>query len=102
MRIKKGDKVVVITGSDKGKEGTVSKVLPKENKVVVAGVNVKKKHQKPNQAQPEGKIIEKEAPIHVSNVALVDPKTNKPTKVGYKVENGKKIRVAKKSSTVIA
>ena len=102
MRIKKGDKVVVIAGSNKGKEGTVSAVLAKENKVVVGGVNVVKKHVKPNQANPEGKIVEKEAPIHVSNVALVDPKTNKPTKVGYKVENGKKVRVAKKSSTVIA
>lgn len=102
MRIKKGDKVVVIAGSNKGKEGTVSAVLAKENKVIVAGVNVRKKHVKPNQAQPEGKIIEKEAPIHISNVALVDPKTNKPTKVGYKIEDGKKVRVAKKSSTVIA
>ena len=80
MRIKKGDKVVVIAGSNKGKEGTVSAVLTKENKVVVSGVNLRKKHMKPSQAQPEGKIVEKEAPIHVSNVALVDPKTNKPTK----------------------
>lgn len=102
MRIKKGDKVVVIAGSNKGKEGTVTTVLPKEEKVIVSGVNVRKKHVKPSQAQPEGKIIEKEAPIHISNVALVDPKTNKATKVGYKVENGKKVRVAKKSSTIIA
>ena len=102
MRIKKGDKVVVIAGSNKGKEGIVTSVLTKDNKVIVGGVNMVKKHSKPNQAQPEGKIIEKEAPIHISNVALVDPKTNKPTKVGYKVENGKKVRVAKKSSTVIA
>ena len=102
MRIKKGDKVVVIAGSNKGKEGTVTSVLTKENKVIVGGVNMVKKHTKPSQAQPEGKIVEKEAPIHVSNVALVDPKTNKPTKVGYKVENGKKVRVAKKSSTVLA
>ena len=102
MRIKKGDKVVVIAGSNKGKEGTVSAVLAKENKVIVAGINVRKKHVKPNQAQPEGKIVEKEAPIHVSNVAIVDHKTHKPTKVGYKIEDGKKVRVAKKSSTVIA
>lgn len=101
MRIKKGDKVVVIAGSNKGKEGTVKKVLAAESRVVVEGVNVVKKHQKPNQANPEGKIIEKEAPIHVSNVALVDPKTKKATRVGYKVENGKKVRVAKKSATVI-
>ena len=102
MRIKKGDKVVVIAGSNKGKEGTVKTVLAKENKVVVEGVNIIKKHMKPTQQDPDGKIIEREAPIHVSNVALVDPKTNKPTKVGYKVENGKKVRVAKKSATVIA
>ena len=102
MRIKKGDKVVVIAGSNKGKEGTVSAVLAKENKVVVTGVNVKKKHVKPNQSQPEGKIVEKEAPIHVSNVALVDPKTNKATKVKYETKDGKKVRVTKKSSSVIA
>ena len=112
MQIKAGDTVVVIAGKDrltKDKKGNlipttgkVLKVFPKENKVLVEGVNKVKKHVKPNQAQPEGKIVEKEAPIHVSNVALVDPKTNKPTKVGYKVENGKKVRVAKKSSPVIA
>ncbi len=99
MRIKKGDKVVVIAGSNKGKEGTVSAVLAKENKVVVTGVNVRKKHVKPNQAQPEGKIVEKEAPIHVSNVALVDPKTKKGTRIGHTVDkNGKKIRISKKSN----
>ena len=102
MRIKKGDKVVVITGREKGKEGTVSKVLPKEEKVIVSGLNMVKKHVKPNQAEPEGKITEKEAPIHVSNVALVDPKTKKATKVRYEIKDGKKVRVAKKSSTVIA
>lgn len=102
MRIKKGDKVVVIAGREKGKEGTVAKVLPKEEKVVITGLNMVKKHIKPNQAEPEGKITEKEAPIHVSNVALVDPKTKKATKVRYEVKDGKKVRVAKKSSTVIA
>ena len=102
MRIKKGDKVVVIAGSEKGKEGTVSKVLPKEEKVIIAGINMVKKHVKPNQAEPEGKITEKEAPIHVSNVALVDPKTKTATKVKYENKDGKKVRVAKKSSTVIA
>ena len=102
MRIKKGDKVVVIAGSEKGKEGTISKVLPKEEKVIIAGINMVKKHVKPNQAEPEGKITEKEAPIHVSNVALVDPKTKKATKVRYEIKDGKKVRVAKKSSTVIA
>ena len=102
MRIKKGDKVVVIAGSEKGKEGTVTKVLPKEEKVIIGGVNMVKKHVKPNQAEPEGKITEKEAPIHVSNVALVDPKTKKATKVKYEIKDGKKVRVAKKSATVIA
>ena len=102
MRIKKGDKVVVIAGSEKGKEGTITKVLPKEEKLIIGGVNMVKKHVKPNQAEPEGKITEKEAPIHVSNVAVVDPKTNKATKVRYEIKDGKKVRVAKKSSTVIA
>ena len=102
MRIKKGDKVVVIAGSEKGKEGTITKVLPKEEKVIIGGVNMVKKHVKPNQAEPEGKITEKEAPIHVSNVALIDPKTKTATKVKYEIKDGKKVRVAKKSSTVIA
>ena len=102
MRIKKGDKVVVIAGSEKGKEGTITKVLPKEEKVIIGGLNMVKKHVKPNQAEPEGKITEKEAPIHISNVALLDPKTKKATKVGYEIKDGKKVRVAKKSSTVIA
>ena len=102
MRLKKGDKVVVIAGSEKGKEGTISKVLPKEEKVIIAGINMVKKHVKPNQSEPEGTITEKEAPIHVSNVALVDPKTKTATKVKYENKDGKKVRVAKKSSTVIA
>ena len=102
MRLKKGDKVVVIAGSEKGKEGTITKVLPKEEKVIVGGLNMVKRHTKPNQAEPEGKIVEKEAPIHVSNIALVDPKTKKATKVKYEIKDGKKVRVAKKSSTVIA
>ena len=102
MRLKKGDKVVVIAGSEKGKEGTISKVLPKEEKVIIAGINMVKKHVKPNQAEPEGKITEKEAPIHVSNVALGDPKTKTATKVKYEIKDGKKVRVAKKSSTVVA
>ena len=102
MRIKKGDKVVVIAGSEKGKEGVVTKVLLKEEKLIIGGINMVKKHVKPNQAEPEGKITEKEAPIHVSNVALVDPKTKKATKVRYEIKDGKKVRVTKKSSTVIA
>lgn len=95
MRIKKGDKVVVITGASKGQTGIVLKALVKDEKVLVQGINMVKKHRKPSQANPEGAIIEKEAPVHISNVQIVDPKTNKPTKVGYIFEDGKKIRVTK-------
>ncbi|GGB07834.1 50S ribosomal protein L24 [Macrococcus brunensis] len=101
MHVKKGDKVIVITGKDKGKTGTVIEALPKKDRVVVEGVNIIKKHQKPTQMNPEGGIEEREAAIHVSNVMLLDPKTNKPTRVGYKVEDGKKVRVAKKSGEII-
>lgn len=101
MHVKKGDKVIVITGKDKGKTGTVIEALPKKDRVVVEGVNMIKKHQKPTQMNPEGGIEEREAAIHVSNVMLLDPKTNKPTRVGYKVEDGKKVRVAKKSGEII-
>ena len=98
MKIKKGDQVVVISGKYKGVKGQVLEARPSESRVVVAGVNRHKWHVKPTQNQP-GHIIDREAPIHVSNVALVDPKTKKPTRVGYKVEKGKKVRVAKKSGT---
>ena len=101
MIIRKGDKVVVITGRDKGKEGIVQKVHQKLEKVVVEGVNIRKKHRKPTQQNPEGSIIEVYAPIHVSNVALIDPKTKKPTRVGYRIEKGKKVRYAKRSGEVI-
>ncbi|MFC6119248.1 50S ribosomal protein L24 [Macrococcoides bohemicum] len=101
MHIKKGDKVIVITGKDKGKTGTVIEALPKKDRVVVEGVNIVKKHQKPTQMNPEGGIVEFEAAIHVSNVMLIDPKTNKPTRVGTKIEDGKKVRVAKRSGEII-
>ena len=94
MNFKKGDKVIVISGADKGKTGVVQKALPKLDKVVVEGVNVRKKHRKPTQANPEGSIVDIYAPIHVSNVALIDPKTKKATRVGFQVENGKKVRVS--------
>lgn len=99
MKIKKGDKVKVLVGDNslKGKEGIVTKVIRKDNKVIVEGLNLIIKHQKPSQAHPEGARIEKEAPIDVSNVMILDPKTNKPTRVGYVIEDGKKIRVAKKT-----
>ncbi len=101
-RVRKGDKVVVVGGKDKSKTGTVLVVYPKENKVLVEGVNLIKRHTKPNAANPEGGILEREAPLHVSNVQLVDPKTGAPTRVGYKtLEDGKKVRYAKKSGEVI-
>ena len=98
MKIKKGDEVIVISGKYKGVKGEVLEARPTESRVVVEGVNRHKLHIKPTQEQP-GHIVDREAPIHVSNVALVDPKTKKPTRVGYKVEKGKKVRVAKKSGT---
>ncbi|HXA71030.1 MAG TPA: 50S ribosomal protein L24 [Stellaceae bacterium] len=101
LKIKKGDKVVVITGRDRGKTGEVKKVLPAENRVVVDGVNMVKRHTAPS-AGNAGGIVEKEASIHVSNVAYVDPKTDKPTRVGYKtLEDGRKVRFAKRSGEII-
>jgi len=98
MKIKKGDQVIVISGKYKGVKGEVLEARPSESRVVVAGVNRHKWHIKPTQNEA-GHIVDREAPIHVSNVALVDPKSKKPTRVGYKVEKGKKVRVAKKSGT---
>ena len=98
MNLKTGDKIVVISGKDKGKEGLIKKVLRAENKVVVEGVNIVKKHVKPN-GQTAGTIEEKEAPIHASNVMIVDPKTKKRTRIGHTVDKkGKKIRISKKSN----
>jgi len=99
MKIKKGDKVIVIAGADKGKSGTVQKVNIKTNRVVVEGINVHKKHRKPTQSNPEGSIVEIYAPLDASNVALVDPKTKKATRVGYEVIKGKKVRVTKASKS---
>ncbi|MFT8318417.1 MAG: 50S ribosomal protein L24 [Sporolactobacillus sp.] len=101
MHVKKGDKVQVITGKDKGKQGVILAAYPAKERVLVEGVNVIKKHSKPTQASPQGGIIEREAPIHVSNVMLLDPKTNEPTRVGHKVVDGKKVRVSKKSGETI-
>ena len=101
LKIKKGDKVIVTTGKDKGKQGEVIRTIPSENRAVVRGVNVAKRHQKQTAAQ-EGGIVSKELPIHVSNLALRDPKDGKPTRVGYKtLADGKKVRVAKRSGEVI-
>lgn len=101
MHVKKGDKVMVITGKDKGKQGVVLKAFPKKNRVLVEGVNIVKKHSKPSQSNPQGGIISQEAPIHVSNVMPLDPKTGEPTRIGYKVVDGKKVRVAKKSGEIL-
>lgn len=99
MDLRKGDKVVVIAGKDKGKTGVIQKVEPRTNRVVVEGVNLRKKNKKPTQNNPEGSVIEIYAPIDASNVMLVDPKTKKPTRIGHKVVKGKKVRVAKRSGT---
>ncbi|WP_211100393.1 50S ribosomal protein L24 [Azospirillum sp. TSO35-2] len=100
-KIKTKDKVIVLTGRDKGKTGEVLRVIPKENRAVVQGVNVVKKHQRPS-ARSQGGIIEFEAPINLSNLAHVDPKDGKPTRVGFKIlEDGRKVRVAKRSGEVI-
>jgi large subunit ribosomal protein L24 len=100
MKIKKGDEVIVISGKYKGVKGKVLEARPTESRVVVEGANRRKWHIKPTQEKP-GHILDKEAPMHVSNVALLDPKTKKPTRVGYKIEGDKKIRVSKKSGTQI-
>lgn len=101
MHVKKGDKVMVISGKDKGKTGVILAAFPKQDRVIVEGVNIVKKHSKPSQVNPQGGIINQEAPIHVSNVMPLDPKTDQPTRVGYKIVDGKKVRVAKKSGEVL-
>ena len=100
LKVKKGDKVVVITGRDKGKSGEILKVLREENRVIVQGVNVAQRHQKQSMSQ-EGGIVQKELTIHVSNVALIDPKSEKPTRVGYKMDGERKVRVARRSGEAL-
>jgi large subunit ribosomal protein L24 len=101
-KIKKGDRVQVLTGRDKGKRGEVIAVNPTENRALVQGVNMVKRHRKPQGMNQPGGIQEKEAPIHLSNLALIDPKSDKPTRVGFRVlEDGKKVRVAKASGEVL-
>ncbi len=101
FKIKTGDEVMVLAGKDKGMKGKVLKIIKNKDRVIVEGVNMIKKHVKPSTENPQGGIEEKEAPIHISNVALVDPKTGKPTRVRYEVRDGKKVRVSKKSNEVI-
>jgi large subunit ribosomal protein L24 len=102
LKIKKGDRVIVVTGKDQGKTGDVLRVFPDDSRVLVQGVNMVKRHTTPNRTEPQGGIIEKELPIHISNVALIDPEQNEPTRVGYKfLEDGPKVRYAKRSGEVI-
>ncbi|MEQ8298561.1 MAG: 50S ribosomal protein L24 [Nitratireductor sp.] len=100
QKIRKGDKVVVLAGKDKGRTGEVVKVMPKDDKAVVRGINVVRRHQRQTQTQ-EGGIVALDAPIHLSNLALADPKDGKPTRVGFDVKDGKKVRVAKRSGVTI-
>jgi large subunit ribosomal protein L24 len=100
-KIKKGDRVIVLTGRDKGREGAVLKVLPKESRVLVEGLNIVQRHTRPTQGDPQGGIKSKEAALHISNVALVDPKAGGATRVGFRMEGDKKVRFAKKSGEVI-
>ena len=101
VKVKKGDHVVVLTGKDKGKHGEVLKVLPAENRAIVKGVSMVRRHQRQTASQ-EGGIITKEAPVHISNIALEDPKDGKPTRVGYKfLKDGRKVRFARRSGEVI-
>ncbi len=101
FRIKKGDTVYVNAGNDKGKTGKVLEMIPEKDRAIVEGINIVSKHTKPNAKHPQGGIIKQEAGIHVSNLQLVDPSKGGPTKVGYKVEDGKKIRYSKKSGEEI-
>lgn len=100
-RIKKGDRVVVLSGKDKGRTGEVTRAMPKDGKVVVSGVNVAVRHRKPTQANPQGGLERSEAPMHISKVALADPKDGTPTRVRFEERDGKKVRVAVKSGEVI-
>jgi large subunit ribosomal protein L24 len=101
QKIRKGDKVVILSGKDKGKTGEVTKAMPKDGKVIVAGVNVAVRHRKPTQLNPQGGLERKEAPLHVSKVAIADPKTGKATRVRFETRDGKKVRVAAKSGELI-
>ena len=102
MHIVKNDMVKILSGKYSGKTGKVLKVLPDENRLIVEGVNIIKKHTKPSQSNQQGGIIEKESSIHVSNVMVIDPKTNEATRVGYKfLEDGKKVRISKKSGEML-
>lgn len=99
MKVKSGDMIIVLSGKDKGKKGKVLKAFPKDSVVVVEGVNVLKRHQKARKAGQKGQVVEKAMPVHVSNVAVLDPDKNVATRVGYSMVGGKKVRIAKKSGS---
>lgn len=101
LKIKTGDTVVVIAGDHKGSEGKVMRVFRDKNKAIVEGVNLVSKHEKPSTQNPQGGIVKKEASIHISNLSLIDPKSGEPTRVSYRMEDGKKIRFSKKSNQAI-
>ena len=101
QKIRKGDKIVVLSGKDKGKTGEVVRAMPRDGKVVVSGVNIAVRHRKPSQVNPQGGLERKEAPLHVSKVAIADPKSGKPTRVRFETKDGKKVRVAVKSGELI-
>ncbi len=101
QKIRKGDTVVVLSGKDKGKTGEVVRAMPKDAKVIVSGVNVAVRHRKPTQANPQGGLERREAPMHMSKVAVADPKGGKPTRVRFEMRDGKKVRVAAKSGELI-
>ncbi len=102
MKIKKNDNVIVIAGKDKGKTGKVIKALPERDMVVIAGVNVKKKHQRPQKSGQKGQVVDKTLPIHISNVMILDPSTGKRTRVGMKLVGEKYVRISKKSGKEIS
>ena len=101
QKIRKGDKVVVLSGKDKGKTGEVTRAMPKDGKVIVSGVNIATRHRKPTQTNPQGGLERREAAMHVSKVSIADPKTGQPTRVRFETKDGKKVRVAVKSGELI-
>jgi large subunit ribosomal protein L24 len=101
LKIKKGDTVVILSGKDKGKTGQVTRSIPKADKVVVSGINIATRHKKPSQTDPQGGLERIEAPMHVSNVAIADPKTGKASRVRFETRDGKKVRVAVQSGELI-
>ena len=101
MKIHRGDNVIIIAGKDRGRTGTVTRALPADEKVIIDGLNLRKRHRRPRKANEKGQIIEFAHPIHVSNVMLIDPKAGKPTRVGYRTEGERKVRYAKKSGTTV-